>query len=485
MPLRFKEGFVVKHYAGKVEYSTEGWIDKNKDPLNEDITRLLARSTQSHVASLFEEYLSSDNDDQGSNSALALLRLRKGTGSFRTVGQRHKQQLLSLMNTLYLTHPHFVRCILPNDRKRPGEIQSQLVLDQLRCNGVLEGIRICRKGFPNRLSFADFRKRYEVLCPNQLTPNCFIDGRSACQILLDAMQLDPEKYRIGTTKVFFKATVLAELEELRDRQLSEYMTGFQAMCRGYLARRRMTKFARQTEAIKVIQRNARIYVTLREWPWWKVYAKLKPLNVAYRTETQLKERDQKIAALTNQLKERDEEIQKLTQRNQELETRQVDYQDVVKNQQAMVRELEESKEALVEKLTGSEERVDELMQALEAAQQENAAQASMIARLHRDIRECSEDNDKLAQKCETLSARVEYLENNNATLKSEHQDLKKEHTEQVERLQRELEVQQQDVVTRLQARISQLEVTSGLNAKGGIFVDFIVHSPRTNNTKNS
>jgi myosin heavy subunit len=227
---RFKDGFVVKHYAGNVEYSTTGWIDKNKDPLNEDITRLLAQSTQKHVARLFEDYVGDSMADykdtkqqqrglspspalstastNSSSSSLSLFKLRKGGGSFRTVGQRHKQQLLSLMNTLYMTHPHFVRCIIPNNRKRSGEIQMKLVLDQLRCNGVLEGIRICRKGFPNRLSFADFRKRYEILCPTILKPNQFIDGRTACQQLLDQMELEPEKYRIGTTKIFFKATVV-------------------------------------------------------------------------------------------------------------------------------------------------------------------------------------------------------------------------------------------------------------------------------------
>lgn len=221
MATRFKDGFVVKHYAGNVEYSTSGWIDKNKDPLNEDITRLLARSTQRYIAALFEDYLGDDEDPSQPTAAhsgkAALLRLRKGTGSFRTVGQRHKQQLLSLMETLNQTHPHFVRCILPNNRKRAGEIQPKLVLDQLRCNGVLEGIRICRKGFPNRLAFADFRKRYEIVCPNELRPNCFIDGRSACQTLLDTMQLDPQKYRIGTTKVFFRATVVSKnIKRIKD-----------------------------------------------------------------------------------------------------------------------------------------------------------------------------------------------------------------------------------------------------------------------------
>ena len=83
---------------------------------------------------------------------------RKGS-AFQTVSFRHKEQLKNLMTTLMSTSPHFVRCIIPNEQKQPGLIEGQLVLHQLRCNGVLEGIRICRKGFPSRMLFQDFRQR--------------------------------------------------------------------------------------------------------------------------------------------------------------------------------------------------------------------------------------------------------------------------------------------------------------------------------------
>ncbi|KAI7846973.1 P-loop containing nucleoside triphosphate hydrolase protein [Circinella umbellata] len=432
---RFDDGFVVVHYAGKVEYSTQGWIEKNKDPLNEDVTRLLARSTQPYIGKLFEEYLH-DNEPTSSpivgdhNNVIEFSKLRKGTGSFRTVGQRHKQQLLALMNTLESTHPRFIRCILPNSRKRGGEIQNKLVLNQLRCNGVLEGIRICRKGFPNRLSFDDFRKRYEILCPDQLPADRFIYGRKACEILLDTMELDPERYRIGLTKVFFKATVLAELEEIRERHVANCMSGFQAMCRRYMARQKMTRKSRQTEAIKVMQRNARIYVTLREWPWWKVYAKLRSMNDVMKEEVKIKEQGQKIAQQENQIKEKTEEIQDLTTKYQELTSQQKDYADLVQSQQAMLRELEESKQALVDKLAAHEKEMEE-------ATKQAEAQANMIARMHQDIQECSDDNEHLATQCkslqsrnETLTARVEYLENENNRLSKEKENgadvLKKE-----------------------------------------------------------
>ena len=102
-------------------------------------------------------------------------------------------------------------------------IAPNLVLDQLRCNGVLEGIRICRQGFPNRLPFNDFRQRYEILRPIQ---KGFVDGHQACTQLLEHLALDSNKFRIGFTEVFFKAGVLAELEDIRDAKLSKIFSKF-------------------------------------------------------------------------------------------------------------------------------------------------------------------------------------------------------------------------------------------------------------------
>nr|XP_029508003.1 myosin-11-like [Oncorhynchus nerka] len=104
-------------------------------------------------------------------------------GMFRTVGQLYKESLGKLMTTLNNTQPNFIRCIIPNHEKRAGKLDANLVLEQLRCNGVLEGIRICRQGFPNRIVFQEFRQRYEILAANCI-PKGFMDGKQACQLMV-------------------------------------------------------------------------------------------------------------------------------------------------------------------------------------------------------------------------------------------------------------------------------------------------------------
>ena len=101
---------------------------------------------------------------------------------------------------------------------------------------MLEGIRICRQGFPNRIPFQEFRQRYELLTPNVI-PKGFMDGKKACENMITALELDRNLYRIGQSKIFFRTGVLAHLEEERDLRITDLVVKFQAYCRGLLARR--------------------------------------------------------------------------------------------------------------------------------------------------------------------------------------------------------------------------------------------------------
>lgn len=331
-PSRLGNGFVLTHYAAAVEYSTEGWLEKNKDPLNDNITRLLAASTDKHMATLFADCAEQDDE-------VSAVRSRVKKGLFRTVAQRHKEQLSSLMAQLHSTHPHFVRCIIPNHKKRPKQFNNLLVLDQLRCNGVLEGIRIARTGFPNRLPFAEFRQRYEVLC--QHMPKGYLEGQAAAILMLEKLGLDKALYRVGLTKVFFRAGVLAELEEQRDALITEIMSRFQSMARGFTQRRIAFKRLYRAEATRVIQRNFHVYLDLCENPWWQLVIKMKPLLGATRTATEVKRRDEMIRQLHDKMRHEATDRQRLEDERRNCHTEMMRIQQTLESERALALDKEE------------------------------------------------------------------------------------------------------------------------------------------------
>ncbi|KAI6219617.1 hypothetical protein M3Y99_01645300 [Aphelenchoides fujianensis] len=253
--------------------------------------RHCGNSTDPFVASIWKdaEFHSMGSGDV--NDTAFGMRTKKGM--FRTVSNIYKEQLGRLMSTLNNTVPNFVRCIIPNHEKRPGRIDALLILEQLRCNGVLEGIRICRKGFPNRIQFHEFRHRYEMLAPN-VVPKGFMDGKESTKKILEALEIEPAAYRIGMSKVFFRAGILAKLEEARDVAVTQLVINFQARCRAFLARRAYTKRMHQETAIIVVQRNCQAFLKLRNWEWWRLFTKVKPLLPIANQEAVLQQRDEEI-----------------------------------------------------------------------------------------------------------------------------------------------------------------------------------------------
>ncbi|KAG8222517.1 hypothetical protein J437_LFUL004553 [Ladona fulva] len=290
--------FAIIHYAGKVDYSAAKWLMKNMDPLNENVVSLLQSSQDPFVVHIWKDAEIVGMAQQALTDTQFGARTRKGM--FRTVSQLYKEQLAKLMVTLRNTNPNFVRCIIPNHEKRAGKIDAPLVLDQLRCNGVLEGIRICRQGFPNRTPFQEFRQRYELLTPNVI-PKGFMDGKKACEKMIMALELDPNLYRVGQSKIFFRAGVLAHLEEERDYKITDLIVNFQAFCRGFLARRNYQKRLQQLNAIRIIQRNCAAYLKLRNWQWWRLYTKVKPLLQVTKQEEKLTQKEDELKQVREKL----------------------------------------------------------------------------------------------------------------------------------------------------------------------------------------
>jgi myosin heavy subunit len=159
-------------------------------------------------------------------------------------------------------------------------------MHQLHCNGVLEGIRICRKGFPNRMIYAEFKQRYSILAPNAV-PKGFFDATKATSAILKEISLSEDLYRLGSTKVFFKAGVLGQLEDLRDLAVSRIISMLQGQIRAYILKKQYKLMLDQRVAMSVLQRNIKKYLSLRNWPWWKLYTKVKPLLSVARQEVNL------------------------------------------------------------------------------------------------------------------------------------------------------------------------------------------------------
>merc|ERR1719195_1588819 len=199
--------FAIIHYAGTVSYNVTGWLEKNKDPVNDTVVDVLKRGTCELMKTVWADHPGqSAPPDEGKK--------KKKKGGGKTVASVYLVQLGELMATLNITEPHFIRCIVPNTHKKPLETECPLIMHQLKCNGVLEGIRVCMLGFPNRIRYADYKMRYMILGAQELATAS--NDKEGVKALMSSINFEAEKYRCGHTMVFFRAGALAALEEARD-----------------------------------------------------------------------------------------------------------------------------------------------------------------------------------------------------------------------------------------------------------------------------
>merc|ERR1712158_234961 len=279
--------FAIIHYAGTVSYNVTGWLEKNKDPVNETVVDVLKRGSCELMKTVWADHPGqSAPQDEGKK--------KKKKGGGKTVASVYLVQLAELMTTLNSTEPHFIRCIVPNTHKKPLETETPLIMHQLTCNGVLEGIRVCMLGFPNRMLYRDYKARYMVLGAELLAKAA--NDKEGVFALMDKIAFEREKYRCGHTMVFFRAGALAALEEARDGIVLKLVRWLQGQAYGRLRRKAYQKKADQRELMKVIQRNFRKYMTLRSWGWFVIIQKTKPLVGQQNPEQELAELEEKANA---------------------------------------------------------------------------------------------------------------------------------------------------------------------------------------------
>ncbi|KAK4483677.1 hypothetical protein RD792_010878 [Penstemon davidsonii] len=214
-PKLSRTNFTISHYAGEVTYMADLFLDKNKDYVVAEHQDLLTASKCYFVAGLFP----------------ALPEESSKSSKFSSIGSRFKLQLHSLMETLNSTEPHYIRCVKPNNVLKPGIFENLNIMQQLRCGGVLEAIRISCAGYPTRRTFDEFLLRFGVLAPEILDS----DEKVACQKILEKMGL--KGYQLGKTKVFLRAGQMAELDARRAEVLGNAARTIQRQMRTYIARK--------------------------------------------------------------------------------------------------------------------------------------------------------------------------------------------------------------------------------------------------------
>nr|XP_023023711.1 myosin heavy chain, muscle isoform X23 [Leptinotarsa decemlineata] len=441
--------FTLGHYAGNVPYNITGWLEKNKDPLNDTVVDLFKKGSNKLLVEIFA-------DHPGQSGGAAEKGRGKKGGGFATVSSAYKEQLNNLMTTLRSTQPHFVRCIIPNELKQPGVIDSHLVMHQLTCNGVLEGIRICRKGFPNRMVYPDFKLRYMILAPATMAKEK--EAKEAARKCLEEIGLDADSYRVGHTKVFFRAGVLGQMEELRDERLGKIVTWMQSWVRGYLSRKEFKKLQEQRLALQVCQRNLRKYLKLRTWPWYKLWQKVRPLLNVTRIEDEIAKLEEKAAKaqeafereekakkelealyakllaektelLSNlegkagSLSEVQERANKLQAQKNDLEAQLSETQDRLSQEEDARNQLMQQKKKLEQEMSGYKKDIEDLELNLQKSEQDKATkdhqirnlndeiahQDELINKLNKEKKLSGENNQKISEELQAAEDKVNHL----------------------------------------------------------------------------
>merc|ERR1719495_2309931 len=446
--------FAIIHYAGTVSYNVTGWLEKNKDPVNDTVVDILKKSSNELLVTLWADHpgQSAPPEEAGAGKK------KKKKGGAKTVSSVYLVQLAELMGTLHSTEPHFIRCIVPNTHKKPLEVEPPLIMHQLTCNGVLEGIRICMRGFPNRMLYPDYKGRYQILGAAEIATAK--DNKSGVYALMDKIEFPRERYRLGHTKVFFRAGALAALEEARDNIVLKLVRWMQAECYMHFKLKVFNKKRDQRELMKVIQRNFRKFMSLRNWGWFIIIQKTKPLIGQCNPEEELRLLEEKandtwgeykkqldtkakleeenvsareeIKALMTQLESEQGNVAQYTEKQAKLSAQKADLEVELSNAGKKLAMMEtarqnetSNKKALEQQNASIKKDIEDLELAVQKLEQEKcnrdyimrqvndeiANQDEIINKLNKEKKHVAENNAKATEDMQAAEDKVSHLTN--------------------------------------------------------------------------
>merc|ERR1711936_518970 len=410
--------FAVVHYAATVSYNLTQWLEKNKDPLNDTIVELMKNGSNELLVQCFYDHPGQPTEvkkDEGGGGK------KKGGG--KTVSAFYKTQLDDLMKTLYATDPAFIRCVVPNTHKIPGGVEPGLVMHQYQCNGVLAGIAICRKGFPNKMVYPEFKVRYNILAAGAVAKAK--NDKTAAKAVLDTIKAEPEKYRLGHTKVFFRAGYLGYMEEVREDRIGAVLSWLQSQARGKASRLVFKKMQDQKLALYCLQRTIRNYYIGKTWLWWQLWLAIKP-NLKCTKFAQYKaEYEEKIAVAEANIDRAVAECNKVK----------AVYERLSNEKNELVLALQSGGSAvqdIIDKTNRIEAMKNDLQKQMDETNARIRCEEDAIASLEAQSAKVKADADKLAGDVKTLESTLEATEEDKMTKDNQIRTLKEEIAHQEE-----------------------------------------------------
>merc|ERR1719216_843856 len=410
--------FGVSHYAAMVSYNLTGWLEKNKDPLNDTVVQLMKDGSNALLVECFRDHPGQPTETKKVDGGG-----KKKKGGGKTVSSFYKSQLDDLMKTLYATDPAFIRCVVPNTHKIPGGVESGLVMHQYQCNGVLAGIAICRAGFPNKVLYPEFKERYNILAAAAVAKAK--KDKDAADAVMKTIKLDPEKFRLGHTKVFFRAGILGYMEEVREDRIGNVLSWLQAQARGKASRLCFKKLQDQKLSLYCLQRTIRNYYIGKTWLWWQLWLAIKP-NLKCTKFAQYKaEYEEKIAIAEANIDKAIADCNKVK----------AVYERLSNEKNELVLALQSGGSAvqdIIDKTNRIEAMKNDLQKQLDETNKRIQGEEDAIANLESGAGKVRSEADKLKGEIKTLESTMEACEEDKMTKDNQIRTLKEEIAHQEE-----------------------------------------------------
>jgi hypothetical protein len=353
--------FVIHHQYDQfpIEYNVDKWMEKyNKEfQTQRNALHILQQSKKEHISATFlmsaamsnaAATLATNNPSSiqqnfdimtssTSSSSATCLKRQASVRKMLTLSKRKtftinfKLQIDSLFDSIRRTKTNFLFCLLPKQEINSSDqdFNVPLLRSQLKAYQLLAACRIYRQGYPEYMNFEDFERRYSMFLNHSNNDSTVVSLSAAnndlhkqtCLSLIKIFDLDQTHFKLGTTQIFFKAGILARLEQQRDERINDFVVKLQSYCKRYLAINAFNNKKTQDLAIRCIQKNIRISFALKKWKWWRLYTNLMPIVNVQSNETMLKQYREEVDELRKKNERLNNEKNELKLLNNQLENK--------------------------------------------------------------------------------------------------------------------------------------------------------------------